>query len=316
MNRRDFLKAMALAGAASVIDLSGVGKVLAQSGPTAKAARKTTGPDLVAIMGGEPVEMLNRMLAEMGGIGRFVKPGMKVVVKPNIGWDRKPELAANTNPDLVGALVAHCLAAGASQVEVFDHTCNEWNNCYENSGIKGAVEKAGGKMVPGNDKSYYSSVELPKGVKLTKTDIHKSIQECDVWFNVPVLKHHGGAKMSLSLKNSMGIVWDRQAFHKTDLQQCIADLGTYPKRPVLCIVDGYRTMVKNGPQGKGEDDVMLTKVLFASTDTVAVDTAAVKFFAQANPVTLDAVSHIGNAQKLGLGRSDIEKLNVKRIKLG
>ncbi len=313
MNRRDFLRAMALAGAASVIDLGGVGKVLAKAGPAGEPA--PGGSDLVAVMGGEPVAMLDRMLSEMGGIGRFVKKGMKVVVKPNIGWDRKPELAANTNPELVGALVRRCLAAGASQVEVFDHTCNEWSKCYANSGIRAAVEAAGGKMVPGHDETYYAEVALPQGVKLKKAKIHKSIQECDVWFNVPVLKHHGGAKMSLSLKNSMGIVWDRQVFHSTDLQQCIADLGTYPKRPALNIIDGYRALVKNGPQGKSEDDVVVMKALLASADPVAVDTAAVKMFAQATPMTLAAVSHIGKAEALKLGTTDIDALNVKRIKL-
>lgn len=312
MDRRDFLRAMTLAGAASVIDLTGVAETLAQ---TKKAAPSAGNVDLVAIMGGTPKVMLDRMLTEMGGISKFVKKGMKVVVKPNIGWDRTPELAANTNPELVGALVKKCMDAGAAQVLVFDHTCHNWIKCYQNSGIKDAVEAAGGKMVSAADQGSYVKVALPKGVTLKSALIHKALVDCDVWFNVPILKHHGGAKLTISMKNYMGIVWDRQEFHKTNLQQCIADVNTYSKRPALHIVDCYRAMLQNGPQGKSTDDVALLKSLLASADPVAVDTAATKLFNQAKEIDINTVSHIANAQKLGVGTMNIDKLNVKRIKL-
>lgn len=310
MNRRDFLRAMGLAGAAAVIDISGVGSAVAQT-----ASRAKTGADLVAVMGGEPDKMLIRMLAEYGGIEKFVKKGMKVVLKPNIGWDRTPELAGNTNPVLVGEMVRQCLKAGASQVVVFDHTCHNWIKCYENSGIQKAVVDAGGKMVPAHDQTYYVDVDLPRGKKLKKAQIHKELVDCDVWFNMPILKHHGGAKLTISMKNYMGIVWDRQVFHKEDLQQCIADIVTFNKKPALHIVDAYRSLVQNGPQGKSADDVVMLRSLLASADPVAVDTASLKLFAQAKPVTMEAVSHIGNAERLMLGTTNLNKLNVKRIKM-
>ncbi|MCF0196826.1 MAG: DUF362 domain-containing protein, partial [Bacteroidaceae bacterium] len=222
MKRRDFLKSSILAGAALTLDFSGL--------QTALAAKKVTvkkGPDLVAVMGGEPAEMLKRALKELGGIGKFVGKGQKVVIKPNIGWDRKPELAADTNPDLVKALVETCLKAGAEKVTVFDHTCDNWQKCYESSGIATAVKEAGGVIVPGNDEKYYRKVELPDGVTLKSTKIHEALVEADVWINVPILKNHGGAKLSCSMKNLMGIVWDRRIFHSTDLQQCIADICTW-----------------------------------------------------------------------------------------
>lgn len=310
MKRRDFLKAMTLAGATAIIDLSGVGKVLANSAPAPKG-----GLDMVAIMGGTPVAMLDRMLAEYGGIGAFVKKGQKVVIKPNIGWDKAPQLAANTNPDLIGALVNRCLKAGAAEVVVFDHTCNEWTKCYASSGVKAAVEKNGGKMVSAADESYYVDVKLPMGKKLKEAKIHKALVDCDVWFNVPIMKHHGGAKMSLSMKNYMGIVWDRKMFHKTDLQQCIADVASWEKKPALHIIDGYRAMIQNGPQGKTTDDVVVLRSLLASKDPVAVDTAAVKMFSQARAMTIEDASHILRAEELRLGTTNIDKLNVKRIKM-
>ena len=266
-------------------------------------------------MGGEPAVMLARALKELGGIGHFVKKGQKVVIKPNIGWDKSPQLAANTNPELIGALVKMCRGAGASQVIVFDHTCQDWKKCYVNSGIEKAVLAAGGKMVPANDESYYSEVDLPRGVNLKSAKIHKSLLECDVWFNVPVLKHHGGAKNTISMKNLMGIVWDRGFFHNHDLHQCIADAATFHKKPALNIVDAYRIMKSNGPQGKSDADVVKLKSLLVSPDYVAVDTAAMKLFSQVQPTDLKDVRYIALAEKNRVGTQNLERLNVKRIKL-
>ena len=266
-------------------------------------------------MGGEPEAMLIRALKELGGIKNYVKKGQKVVIKPNIGWDRTPELAANTNPKLVGALVKLCMSAGASEVLVFDHTCHDWKKSYKNSGIEDAVTQAGGKMVPGNDGTFYRDVEIPEGVSMKKNMIHQAILDCDVWFNVPVLKHHGGAKNSISMKNLMGIVWDRKTFHSNDLHQCIADIATFHKKPALNIVDAYRIMKSNGPQGKSEADVVLLKSLIISHDYVAADTAALKLFSQVQPTDIKDVRHIELAEKAHVGTMNLEKLNVKRIKM-
>jgi uncharacterized protein (DUF362 family) len=158
-------------------------------------------------------------------------------------------------------------------------------------------------------------VSLPQGVNLKSTKIHQAILDCDVWINVPVLKMHGGAKMSVALKNLMGIVWDRRYFHSHNLQQCIADCNTLSKKPVLNIVDAYRVIKSNGPQGRSESDVALAKGLFISTDSVAVDTAAIKFYSQISAMELSSVEHVGKAETLKLGTTKIEGLNVKRIKL-
>lgn len=272
-------------------------------------------PDLVAVMGGEPAAMLDKALEALGGIGKFVKKGQKVVIKPNIGWDRAPEMAGNTNPELVAALVKKCLGAGAQKVTVFDHTCDNWQKCYETSGISDAVKKAGGIMMPGNDEKYYKEVAIPGGVTLKNAKIHESLIEADVWINVPVLKNHGGAKLTCAMKNYMGIVWDRRYFHSNDLQQCIADICTWNKKPVLNIVDAYRIMHKNGPQGKSLSDVAQLKTLIASTNIVATDTAALRFFNQVEKLDISAVGHIGKGEALKLGTSNLDKLTIKRIKI-
>lgn len=310
MKRRDFLKTSMVAGAALSLKFEGLQAALSNRTLTVEEA-----PDLVAVMGGEPEAMLDKALETLGGIGNYVKKGQKVVIKPNIGWDRTPELAGNTNPDLIKALVKRCLEAGAEKVTVFDHTCDNWQKCYASSGIADAVKEAGGVIVPANDEQYYKEVSIPGGVTLKKAKIHEALLEADVWFNVPILKNHGGAKLSCAMKNMMGIVWDRRYFHQQDLQQCIADICTWQKKPALHIVDAYRMMFQNGPQGRSAADVATLKSLIVSPNIIAADTASLALFNQVEKLDMAAVTHITKGEALHLGSTDLKKINIKRIKL-
>ncbi|MCL1946060.1 MAG: DUF362 domain-containing protein [Chitinivibrionia bacterium] len=312
MNRRGFLKGLAVAGAAFTLKMNGEMDVFAQ---TVTNPEQKNSVDLVAVMGGEPDAMFKRAIEEFGGIGKFVKSGQKVVVKPNIGWDKTPEFAANTNPILIKEIVRQCVAAGAKEVVVFDNTCDEWKRCYANSGIEAAAKAAGAKVIPANEESYYTKISLPKGKSLKDMKVHKAILDCDVWINVPILKNHGGSRMSISMKNLMGIIWNRRIFHVSNLQQCIADMCTYDKKPVLNIVDAYRVLKNNGPQGRSLEDAVLSKALFISQDMVAVDTAATKFFAQIREIPLSDVKYLAYGQDLKIGTMDIDNLNVKRIRM-
>lgn len=311
MRRRDILKAIALGGAAVVIRPFDNFDVLAQTGGGAAAGSA----DLVAALGGEPAEMLRQALLELGGIERFVHKGNRVVIKPNIGWDNTPEEAGNSNPELVAALVRHCLEAGAAKVSVLDHTCDQWKACYLNSGIEQAVKAAGGEMLSADNQSSYQEIELPRGKVLKKAQIHKAILESDAWFNVPVLKSHGGTGMTVSMKNLMGIVWDRGFFHWNDLHQCIADICTLPKPPVLNIVDAYRILVKGGPRGGRGKEVVVAKGLFASADMVAVDSAAIRFFGQLRSMPLDNIGYLSKGEELAVGTTKLDSLAVKRLKI-
>jgi uncharacterized protein (DUF362 family) len=311
MERRGFLKVAATSSLFGLLSFKTMD--LNASEPESTKPEKLN--DLVAVMGGEPEVMYSKAIAAMGGMSRFVKKGNKVVVKPNIGWNKKPEEAANTNPQLVSAIIKDCFKAGASEVVVFDHTCDSWIPCYKNSGIEEAAKSAGARIAFGHDEKYYKTVQIPEGVRLKEAKIHEEILNCDVWINVPVLKNHGGAKMTISMKNFMGIVWDRRFWHANDLQQCIADCSTISKMPVLNIVDAYRIMTQNGPVGKSLEDVRLAKAIFMSTDIVAVDTAALRFFSQFREMKLDEVGHIGIAEKMKIGTTKLDTLKVSRIKI-
>jgi len=267
--------------------------------------------DLVAVMGGNPGSMFDLGIQEFGGIGAFVKKGQKVLVKPNIGWDRTPEYAANTNPDLVKRIIEHCFQAGAREVYVFDHTCDNWVNCYKNSGIEKFAKDAGATIVPGNSESYYQEVSITGGKNLKSAKVHEIILETDVFINVPVLKHHGSTRMTCCLKNMMGSVWDRGFWHKNNLNQCIADYATYDKKPALNIVDCIDVMTKNGPQGVSKEDVVNMQSLIISTDWVAADAAAAKMLGF-NP---SEVNYIPLAFEMGIGNMNLESLRIKRIKM-
>lgn len=266
--------------------------------------------DLVAVMNGEPDIMFDKAIASLGGMSTFVKTGQKVVIKPNIGWDSTPDRAANTNPLLVKRIVEHCIKAGAKEVLVFDFTCDEWQKCYQNSGIEKAVKDAGGKMVPGNSESYYKPITIKLGKRLKEAKEHELILNSDVFINVPVLKHHGGPGISIGMKNLMGVVWDRGYWHKNDLDQCIADFASY-RKPTLNVIDAYRVMMKNGPKGVSVNDVVLKKSLIVSTDIVAADAAAAKIFGK-EPKD---IAYIRIASEMGVGRMDLDKLNINKIKV-
>ena len=306
MKRRDFLKRSAGAGlaAGTVLSIGKYGELLASSPVVAKY-------DMVAIMGGNPDAMFDLGIQELGGMGAFVQKGQKVVVKPNMGWDVTPELAANTNPILVKRVIEHCLKAGAKEVYVFDHTIDNGVNCYKNSGIEKAAKSAGAKVVPANTENYYHEIEIPGGVRLKKAKVHELLLETDVFINIPILKDHNSTRMTCCLKNMMGVVWDRGFWHSNNLNQCIADYALFQKKPALNIIDCFNVMVKHGPQGVSKADVVQMKSQIITTDWVAGDTAASRMLG----VETGKIEYISMAHKLGIGNMNIDSLNIKRIKM-
>jgi uncharacterized protein (DUF362 family) len=266
--------------------------------------------DLVAVKGGEPDAMFDAAIGALGGMSSFVRKGQKVVIKPNIGWDVSPERAGNTNPKLVSRIVRRCLEAGAKEVYVFDHTCDDWRRAYKNSGIEGAAKDAGATVAPGHTEGYYHRVTVTGGKVLKEADVHELILESDVFINVPVLKHHSSSQLTAGMKNQMGIVWDRGYWHRNDLHQCIADFAGY-RKPDLTVVDAYLMLKQNGPRGVSLDDVVLLKTQLVTTDIVAADAAAAKLFG----VDPDDIGYIKIAAAQKAGRKDLQNLNIKRIAL-
>lgn len=305
MDRRDFMKK-----AIGTTIVAGSTMALGDYSSLFAAPGVSPAYDLVAVRGGEPEAMFDKAIASLGGIGEFVPKGSKVLVKPNIGWDVTPNRAGNTNPKLVARIVEQCVAAGAKQVSVFDHTCDSWAQCYRNSGIERAVKDAGGRIVSGDSEGYYQKVAVPNGRRLKEAKVHELFLDADVFINVPILKHHSSSMVTIGMKNLMGVVWDRGFWHRNDLHQCIADFASY-RKPTLTVVDAYNVMKQNGPRGVSPGDVAAMKSLIISRDPVAADAAAAKLFG-AEP---SDIPHIQLAAEMNLGRIDLNNLSIDRIKL-
>ncbi|MCF8367638.1 MAG: DUF362 domain-containing protein [Bacteroidales bacterium] len=304
MKRREFIRTSGVAASAAVV-FGNLNTLFADPN-----GNPFLPYDLVAVRNGEPDAMFDMAIQSLGGMESFVKAGQKVVVKPNIGWDVSPERAGNTNPILIKRIVEHCYNAGAKEVYVFDNTCDDWNKCYQSSMIEEMAKDAGAKVVPGNSEKYYREVDIPGGVRLKSAKVHELILDSDVFINVPVLKHHSSADLSIAMKNLMGVVWDRMWWHRNDLHQCIADYCTH-RKPDLNVIDAYRVMMKNGPRGVSVNDVVSYKTMLVSTDIVAADAAAAKVFGS-DP---EDIAYIVKAAELGIGNYNLEELNINRIKM-
>jgi len=297
-SRRDFLKDVAVLSAAAAV----VG-----AGLPGRAAE--TAPDLVVASGDDPKAMVKKVVAELGGMKRFVSRGDVVVVKPNIGWEKSPEWAANTHPDVVVALIEMALDAGAKEVKVFDRSVRPAPKCYAGSGIEEAAKKAGARVLHVTDLAV-ADLAVPKGRHLKKSSVYKDAIECDCFINVPVAKHHVRSRLTLCMKNHMGITADdRGGVWHPQLDQVLADFAS-AFAPKLNVLDAYRIVVDKGPNTGSLDFVKLTKKCIAGVNQASVDAyATVKLF----DLPLEQVRHIALARELGVGEVDLAKLQIRDV---
>jgi uncharacterized protein (DUF362 family) len=286
-----------------------------ESAATTQAANSTANvpagvPDLVVARNGDPESMVRRAIAALGGMERFVHPGARVIVKPNICVDSHSyEYAATTNPWVVGALVKMALEARARSVRVMDYPFGGTaESAYANSGIQEQVQAAGGEMVTMTGFKYIST-EIPAGSALKKTDVYDEILTADVLIDAPVAKHHSMARLTLGMKNLMGVIRNRSALHR-NLGQSIADLNSLI-RPQLTVIDAVRILMANGPTGGNLNDVKQLDTIVASPDVVAADSYAASFFGL-QPADL---AYIQAGSAMGLGRSDLSNLKIEELSL-
>lgn len=303
MNRRKFIKDVLLwsAGLSVSIPRLTVNEAYAGQVPS---------PLLVVAKGTDYSQLVEKVFQTLGGMSKFVRPGDKVVIKPNIGWDRTPEQAANTHPVVVKALVEHALEAGASQVRVFDRTCNEERRCYHNSGILDALKSLKNKRVKYDyvDNRKFIPVEIKRGSSLTSLNLYRDALEADSYINVPVAKHHGLSRLTMGLKNSMGVIGGNRGQMHFNLGQKLAELATVIQ-PKLTVIDATRMLMANGPQGGDLDDVKIGNTIIASTDPVAADAFTTTLF-DLEPGDIESTQE---AYKMGLGEMDLAKMKIVKI---
>ena len=296
MYRRDFMKASLLWGTGYLIGGKPLSLFAAQ-------------PEAVWVTGGEPLALLEAAMGAFGGIKNFISKGDQVVIKPNIGWDRKPEQAANTNPQLVAEVVKMCYDAGAAKVRLFDRTCNNPQRCYKNSQIETLAKNSGAEVEQIRDFKF-KGYSLPEGKILKEWPIYKDYLDADKVINIPIAKHHSMSRVSLGLKNLMGIMGGNRGLLHNNFTQKINDICAQIL-PTLTIIDAYRILLRNGPSGGNINDVRVEKTLIMSPCTVTTDFLALNLF----DLTVTEVPHVKEAIQRGLNKFDLNKLDIKKIDL-
>ncbi|MFH1946142.1 MAG: DUF362 domain-containing protein [Acidobacteriota bacterium] len=291
MKRRTFIK-----------DVT-VGSLILQAGPRLWA--QSVLPDLASIQGESPAQITKTAVEAIGGMGRFITKGDRVMIKPNIGWDRRPEQAACTNPEVVRALVEMCRDAGAKEVKVMDNPCNPAQRTYLRSGIAQAAKDAGAK-VPYCSEHKMKKVDL-NGEWLKDWEVYTDFIETDKIINAPIAKHHSLSRVTLGMKNWLGCLGgNRNQLHQ-NLDAAMIDLAAYFK-PVLTVLDAYRVLLRNGPQGGRPSDMEVKKTVIAGTDYVAVDALGLSFF----DIKPEDMPYLRMANERGFGEFNLEKLKIEK----
>ena len=300
MDRRKFLKAAAVAG----VGLS-IPEGLSSLVEAAEAARR---PDLVVAHGASPAKITKAAIDALGGIRRFISRGDIVVVKPNMAWDRLPEQAGNTNPEVVAVVVKLCFEAGAKKVKVFDRPVNDPRRCYVQSGIAEAA-RAVGADVDYVDERKFKDMAI-NGQALKSWPLYTEVFEADKVINIPIAKHHGLAKLTLSMKNWMGVMGgSRRQIHQK-LDESLVDLSMKIK-PTLTILDAVRILTANGPQGGSLADVKKLDTVIAGIDQVAIDSYGATLFGMQG----GDLGYVRIGDRLGLGTMDLANLKIRKIQI-
>ncbi len=263
---------------------------------------------LVIANGNSPSKITKAAIDAFGGMQRFVSKGDIVVVKPNMAWDRRPRYAANTNPEVVATIVSLCYKAGARKVKVFDRTMNDQRRSYVQSGIADAA-RAAGAVVSYIDNRKFKKMTI-NGEALKRWPLYTEIFEADKVINVPIAKHHGLAKLTMSMKNWMGIMGgSRERIHQK-LDQSLADLSMLIK-PTLTVLDAIRVLTANGPQGGNLADVKKLDTVIVGTDQVAVDSYGATLFGMKG----SDLGYLKIADERGLGIMDLSCIATRMINI-
>lgn len=311
MNRRKFLKYQ-LWG--TLWMATGTGLFIPRQSMAA-GQNMADGTPYLGVARGDPGPATRAAVDLVGGMKKFVKPGQRVVIKPNMSFASPPERGANTHPEVVKELAVMCKEAGASKILVLDNSLGPAERCLEKSGIRTACREIDREMVFNlADESLFTEVKIPKAESMDHNAVMKEVLRADVLIAAPVAKTHSGAGVSLSLKGMMGLIYNRRDMHwRYDLHTAIVDLCTVVKAH-LTVIDATRVLSTNGPGGPGK--VLRENTVIASEDMVAADAFTVASFEwYGKKYQPGQVRHIREAHKRGLGRMDIENLKVKTITL-
>ncbi|MDR1612397.1 MAG: DUF362 domain-containing protein [Planctomycetota bacterium] len=189
-------------------------------------------------------------LGPLGGMERFVKPGMRVVIKPNLLFGRAPERALNTHPEIVRAVGKLVREAGAGEIMIGDSPgFGSARGAAKICGILPVAEELGAKFVE------FTPVENidPKRA-FPRLELARELLAADLVVNLPKMKTHGQMLMTLAVKNMFGAVPGTRKFQwhyragrdKIVFARMLNDIAL-AVRPGLSILDAVLSMDGMGP---------------------------------------------------------------------
>jgi uncharacterized protein (DUF362 family) len=235
----------------------------------------------VGIGHGEGVRaMLRKALDAVGGLAHYIQPGDVVLVKPNVAFDRSPNLGATTNPAIIDVLVRMLLVdARAAEVRVADNPIESPADCFAKSGIGAAAEQAGGRVyLP--DANAFDLLHTPGATLIEEWAFFKRpFRNVNKVIGIAPAKDHNLCHASLGIKNWYGLLGGRRNQFHQDIHEIVSDLSIMI-RPTLTIVDGTRVLMENGPTGGDPSDVRDGNTILVGVDPVATDAWAFEHLLQ------------------------------------
>ena len=300
LTRRQFIRG-------SLILLAAQGTVI----PTAFGRTTERGdgslPVLSVSEGDDPYATTVSAIERLGGMSSFVARDSRVLLKPNIGWDRRVEQGANTHPDVIRAIGEMCLEAGARKVTVLDRTCNDARRTYRSSGMQAMVKNLSDRRISLDYvlENRFVSTDIPRGVVIRKWPLYEEAIKADLIINVPVAKHHSISRLTLGMKNLMGLMGGNRGLFHSGIGQKLADLTSVLK-PELTVLDATRILVRIGPTGGRLEDVRIVNKVAASSDPVAIDAYGATLFG----IDPEELSFVTAGHSMGLGEMDLKKVRM------
>jgi uncharacterized protein (DUF362 family) len=216
------------------------------------------------------VEAAMKVMGGDNGVGHFITKGDVVVIKPNVAFDKNPDLAATTQPDTLSAVVRLCFGAGARKVIVADNPINNPESCFFKTKVGDAALRAGAELMMPQD-SYFEQLYVG-GETITNTwkMFYRPFREATKVIGIAPVKDHNLCKATVTLKNWYGLLGNpRNQFHQ-NIHGIISDFALMMK-PTLVIADGRRLLMRNGPTGGSLNDVKRADTMVVGNDSVSVD---------------------------------------------
>jgi uncharacterized protein (DUF362 family) len=309
IDRRTFIKQSSLIGASTLAAGSLIPSLMPRM---AWGLPKDSDVDLSVVRGANNYDSTIHAVDLLGGMKRFVPRGSKVGLLVNSKFDKR---GTYVKPEIALAVIAMCHEAGAKEIVSLDDASGSyWDKASKTEYLEDLVESL--------REPEHIEVTVDGGVALKEADIARELLECDVFINVPVVKHHEGTRFTCTLKNLMGATTSstNRFFHMGSgvgsgyygdvdfLSQCIADVALL-KKPDLCIVDATEFITTNGPYGPGK--ISRPQKVLASSDGVALDSYCARFVG----LTGEAILMVRKAHEHGLGEIDVGQLAVKEVQI-